>query len=468
MKKKPILSLTLAATLSIGTLGTGATFAKPMDSVQAPPIHVVDHKVINKISAENIYQTIKHLSQQPRVAGTESEDQAVQYIKEKFESYGYDTEIQEFTFVGYTAPHTVELSIDGSDEEFQPETFTYTVSGEVTGGLTYAGLGTKDDVESVDLTGKIALIKRGSITFAEKVLNAAEKGAVGVIIYNNAEGSLSGTLGEASEDYVPAVSVTKAQGEALTAKLENGESLTATINVQGASTGEKTSHNVIATKEPTKPTRANDDYIMVVGSHHDSVAGAPGANDDASGTAMTLELARVYKDLPTDTELRFVTFGAEEIGLLGSSHYVASLSDDEINRTVANFNLDMVGSKDAGDLVMRTLDGEPNLVTHLAQASSKRLNGVATSYGQGGRSDHVPFAEAGIPAALFIHSPTEPWYHSPEDTIDKISKEKLQDVAEIVGGAIYYVAKFDSMGPKPKAPKKQKAEQELYHEQNMK
>ncbi|MDA6151426.1 M28 family peptidase, partial [Escherichia coli] len=60
----------------------------------------------------------------------------------------------------------------------------------------------------------------------------------------------------------------------------------------------------------------------------------------------------------------------------------------------------------------------------------------------------MPFAEAGIAAALFIHSPTEPWYHSPEDTIDKISKEKLQDVAEVVGAAIYDKARFDNMGPK--------------------
>jgi len=59
------------------------------------------------------------------------------------------------------------------------------------------------------------------------------------------------------------------------------------------------------------------------------VAGAPGANDDASGTAMVLELARVFKTLPTDTELRFGTFGAEEVGLLGSEHYVSELSEDE-------------------------------------------------------------------------------------------------------------------------------------------
>lgn len=182
---------------------------------------------------------------------------------------------------------------------------------------------------------------------------------------------------------------------------------------------------------------------------------------------MTLELARVFKNIPTDSEIRFITFGAEELGLLGSRHYVENLSDKEQDSIIANFNLDMVGSRDAGDLVMLTADGEPNLVTELAQKSSLKLNGAATPYGQGGRSDHVPFAEAGIPAALFIHSPSEPWYHTPEDTIDKISKDKLQDTAEIVGSAIYDQAKFDRKLPKPKKGKKHKTPH-LYQEQEVK
>ncbi len=104
----------------------------------------------------------------------------------------------------------------------------------------------------------------------------------------------------------------------------------------------------------------------------------------------------------------------------------------------------MVGSRDAGDLVVNSVDGEPNLVTELTQASSLRLNGEPTRLGRSGSSDHVPFAEAGIPAALFIHSPLEPWYHTSEDTIDKISKEKLKDVAQIVSTAIYDYARFDN------------------------
>ncbi|MDQ0219239.1 M28 family peptidase [Peribacillus cavernae] len=461
--KRPLVSLALATTLTFGAIGTPAALAKPAEVSHKLPVKISDQIVTKKIDVNNIYNTIDYLSRTPRVAGTESEYAAVQYIKKKFESYGFKTEIQGFTFIAYTPPTAIELSVDGQQGELKPRAFTYSVNGTVTGELASAGKGKIDELQNMDLTGKVALIQRGDIPFAEKVLNAAEKGAIGVIIYNNTDGDLNGTLGEDNPNYVPAVSLTKAEGEGLAAKLSNG-AVTASIKIEGAQVREETSHNVIATKKPTSQKKANND-IIVIGSHHDSVEAAPGANDDASGTAMTLELARVLKKLPTDTEIRFITFGAEEPGLLGSRHYVENLSDDEINRTIANFNLDMVGSRDAGELVLLTNDGQPNLVTELAQASSTRLNGAPTSFGQGGRSDHVPFAEAGIPAALFIHDPAEPWYHSPEDTIDKISKEKLQDVAEIVGTAVYDRARFD--WPKPKKGKKHKAPH-LYYEQDIK
>ncbi|RFU63600.1 M20/M25/M40 family metallo-hydrolase [Bacillus sp. V59.32b] len=465
--KKRIIPVALASALLFGAVGAPAALAKPAESASYKlPVKVSDHLVTKMINVNNIYNTIADLSKTPRVAGTESEYKAVQYIKKKFESYGFKTEIQEFKYIGYTPPTNIELSVDGYDGTLAPKPFTFTVNGDVTGELVLAGKGKKDELQNADLTGKIALIQRGEITFAEKVLNAAEKGASGVIIYNNADGDLNGTLGEANDKYVPAVGLTKAEGEALAAKVSADAPVTAHLKVEGAVTGENTSHNVIATKKPTSKKKANNE-IIVLGAHHDSVSGAPGANDDASGTAMTLELSRVLKKLPTDTEIRFITFGAEEVGLVGSSHYVENLSEDEKSRIIANFNLDMVGSRDAGDLILMTNDGQPNLVTELAQASSTRLNGAPTPYAQGGRSDHVPFAEAGIPAALFIHNPSEPWYHTPDDSLDKISKEKLQDVAEIVGAAIYDRARIDVQWPKVKHGKKYKTPH-LYHEQDIK
>ncbi|KWW22254.1 aminopeptidase [Peribacillus simplex] len=454
--KKQFLSFTLIAGMVLHSSGTVTALAA---TYPAPAHHAAsaDKQVVKRIDVEKIYRNIDYLSKTPRVAGTESEYKAVQFIKKQFKSYGYKANIEKFNFLSYTDPNRVELSIGGFDGEIKPNHLTYSVNGNPSGELVYAGLGTKEELEKASVTGKIALIQRGSLTFAEKVLNAAEKGAAGVILYNNADGELNGTLGGDNDQYIPSVTITKKDGEDLLEKMKAGGNLTASLKIEGAHTGEKTSYNVVAMKKATKNMKAKKSDIIYITGHHDSVAGAPGANDDASGTSVTLELARVLKNLPTDTEIRFVTFGAEENGLLGSQHYVGNLPEEEIKRTIANFNLDMVGSRDAGDLVILSNDGEMNLVTNLAQASSARLNGTPTPYGQGGRSDHVSFAEAGIPAALFIHSPSEPWYHTPDDTIDKISKEKLQDVAEIVGTAVYDQAKIEKKKPFPPQGKKVKA-----------
>ena len=136
-------------------------------------------------------------------------------------------------------------------------------------------------------------------------------------------------------------------------------------------------------------------------------------------------------------------------------HMSKLYSEDERDRIVSMFQMDMVGSRDAGELVMFTVDGEKNAVTDLSAAAGVRT-GNPLSYGKESRRENVPFYYAGIPSALFIHGPTEPWYHTPNDSLDKISKEKLKETAEIVGAAVYQVARPDTpalerakVSPKP-------------------
>ena len=448
MRRKPFTALLIATSLLVGLPAAHAkeTPAPPPQAQQA-----FDNKIIKRINVDNIYDDVAHLSSEPRVAGTEAEWNAVQYIDSKFTSFGYDTEIQPFTFESYQTP---KISVTVAGDTLSSNSFTYTPDGEVSGEVVYAGLATEDDLAGIELAGKIALIKRGDISFADKVLNAAQAGASAVIIYNNTSGSLSGTLGAPNEAFVPTVSLSQTDGDRLASSLAEGQTISATVQLKGGGILQKTSHNVVAVKEPSNKKK-DTNQIIVVGAHHDSVPGSPGANDDASGVATSIELARVISNMPTDTEIRFVTFGAEEIGLLGSYDYVETLSQDERDRIVGMFQMDMVGSRDAGELVMFTVDGEKNVVTDLSAAAGVRT-GNPLGYGKEGRSDHVPFYYAGIPAALFIHSPTEPWYHTPNDSIDKISKEKLQETAEIVGAAVYQIARPDTpalerakVSPKP-------------------
>ncbi|MGI8313717.1 M28 family peptidase [Halobacillus mangrovi] len=433
---KKALTVLLAGGLVLSSAPAAVVDANP-HAPNALSDHAFDNKIIKKIKEDRMYNQIALLSESPREAGTQGEYNAVQYIKSEFESYGYETELQPFEFEsGWEGTSTI--SINGTDFDGDVHTFNGSVNGTAQGSLVYVGLA--NDV-TADLDGKIALIERGEISFYEKVQNVLDQGAEGVIMFNR-EGEEGNDFGYTYDGQdIPAVAINRDAGLQLVEQLET-EEVTATVSVEGSKPIYGTSYNVIATKKPHK--NKDTGQIITVGAHHDSVEGGPGANDDASGVSGVLELARIMAKTPTDTELRFMTFGAEEKGLVGSYHYASTLSQDEVDRTVAHFQMDMIGSKDAGDLIMFTPDGEKNLVTDLGAAAGARVAEEMVEYGQLGRSDHVPFFERGIPAALFIHAPLEPWYHSPEDTLDKISKEKLKEVVEIVGSGVYQIARPDT------------------------
>ncbi|MDR7238453.1 M28 family peptidase [Neobacillus drentensis] len=438
-RRKSIITI-LAASM---VLSGGAVYAQSNNTQNGGAATAFDNKVIKKISADNMYNNIALLSEQPRAAGTEGEVRAVNYIESQFKSLGFETEIQPFPI--YDNVQIVKVNVGGSDlGGISPHPFSGSVVGKVTAELVNVGKASPNEIG--DLTGKIALIERGDLTFIEKVMNVLNKGAVGVLMYNNVDtGNNFGQVN--STQKIPAVAITQAQGQELVQKLKSGQ-LTATLDVGKMERVEKTSYNVIASLKPNK--NKDTGQIVTIGAHHDSVPGGPGANDDASGVSAVLELARIFAKTPIDTEIRFLTFGSEERGLVGSSFYAKSLPKSDVDRMVAHFQMDMIGGRDAGadnpagGLIMYTIDGKKNLVTDLGAASGARTMSEVIPYGKLGRSDHQPFHELGIPSALFIHSPVEPWYHQPTDTLDKISKEKLQQAAEIVGASVYQIARPDT------------------------
>jgi len=397
-----------------------------------------DSKVIKDINVDDMYDNIAFLSEEPREAGTDGEKKAVEYIESELKDLGYDTEVQPFPIYDYESEVSIEA--DGSMLDEEPNAFSGSVSEKVTAPLENVGKASPEEIGDVE--GKIALIERGDLTFVEKVQNVLDEGAVGVIMYNNSdEGNSFGQVQR--EQDIPAAAITREAGLDLVEQLNEGEvTVTLDVNIEQI---EKTSYNVIASLKPDEDVDTGQ--LVTIGAHHDSVPGGPGANDDASGVSAVLELARIFTMYPIDTEVRFITFGSEELGLVGSSYYVDSLPQSEIDRMVSHFQMDMIGAREAGEdhpaggLIMYTIDGEKNLVTDFSAASANRTLNEIVPYGQLGRSDHQPFHDAGVPAALFIHSPVEPSYHQPTDTIDKISKEKLQQVAEIVGASAYQIVR---------------------------
>ena len=208
---------------------------------------------------------------------------------------------------------------------------TYSGTGDVTAPVEGVDLALADPAssssgcEAADFTdftaGNIALIQRGTCSFADKIVNAQDAGAVGVIVFNQGtEGRLdafAGTLGGPVGE-VPAIGTSFAIGEALAADGSEAHLVTETESET------RETYNVIA--QTKKGNRKN---VVMAGAHLDSVPEGAGINDNGTGSAALLESAEKLADMKRkpNNQVRFAWWGAEELGLLGSEHYVEDLSD---------------------------------------------------------------------------------------------------------------------------------------------
>lgn len=193
------------------------------------------------------------------------------------------------------------------------------------------------------------------------------------------------------------------------------------------------SQNIIA----ELPGRTRD--TVVLGAHYDSAdVDAPGALDNASGVGVLLELARILGKEPHEETYQLVFFGAEEMGLVGSSYYV---SHTDLSAVDWMLNLDMVGTPLEIDVAGKR-SAPPELaakITELARQSripfhlSRDALVMNRDAAQGGSSDFSSFLEQGIPAAgLGIAGRPGGFYHRSEDRIERVSLEELQKVGDFV------------------------------------
>ncbi|KON86536.1 aminopeptidase [Sporosarcina globispora] len=444
--RKKASSIMLAAVLTASSLyAVPGQFVRTAEAAEIkagnPDSNAFDQKVIARVDAARMMEDVSYLSETigPRVAGTEAEKQAADFIRKRLESYGYTVETQEFGI-----PDKMIGDLHTSDQQGVlitiPSGSGLTPEEGITSELFDGGLGRVSDFTE-DAAGKIALISRGEFTFAEKVTNAVNAGAAGVLIYNNVDQPAPSNPSIGGPYDIPVGSITKASGEAL---LKDVAAQNKTVTLTVKSFKNIKSQNIIATKHP-KPNKGGETDIVHISAHFDSVPFAPGASDNASGTAVALELARVLKSYPADKELRFAFVGAEEIGLLGSEYYVSQLSGNDIERSIANFNMDMVGTawENATAIYMNTLDGKANIVTETALATAGRIGTPSelVLY-QRGASDHVSFHDAGIPAVNFIRrepvtANLEPYYHTPLDSIEHISADRMKEAGDLIGASVY-------------------------------
>lgn len=380
-------------------------------------------------------------------------------------------------------------------------------------GLTAPGLD-HDDFQGVDLEDKVAIMLSGSppdIAFrrvgttdtsdpVEKSLGAQARGACGVVLvqppgeelpspssnFRHARAHLSDRLETLS---IPVVRMTFAAGERLLGQASGPE--TPSRSLEGLqdridSTARPQSlalhgrldmqvsyrrrrlqgYNVIGHLPGSDPV-LKDEFI-ILGAHHDHMGVDErgriflGADDNASGTAALLELSEAFRGNPAKPgrSLLLAAWGAEEIGLLGSRHYVRR-PPAPLQQTVAMFQMDMIGRNAqhganlVGELpVQRAEDNQNSLNVFGASVAPMLRDLIERGNARAGldlrfpaeaksmdllrRSDHWPFLKRGIPA-LFLFAGFHPDYHRTTDTADKINFSKLESVLKLVYLAVWEV-----------------------------
>ena len=348
----------------------------------------------------------------PRASGTEEEVAAAEYLRDEFTALGYDASIQPFE-VRSISPYGRLLTVDEPEMmDIRAFPMWMTAAGVVTGQVVDVGRALPEDIPSDGLEGKIALIERGEKTFDEKVMEVFKAGAIGSVVYNNEPGPFVGALDEES---IPAVAISQEDGGTLKTLVEDGP-VTATINLVYT----EESRNVIA----DKPGTADDGRVVVLGGHYDTVPNVLGANDNGSGIATLLTMAREIADREYPFTVRFIAFGAEELGLRGSQHYVDQLSDEEIKSTVAMMNFDALGSGPT-TATLGTLSLQQMVETYAEEQGIDIKIRYTMDWGS---SDHAPFHEAGISHIFFLGEDFSR-IHTPDDKLEFVETELLGSAA---------------------------------------
>ena len=301
----------------------------------------------------NALQDIADANGGNRAAGTSGYAASGDYVQGVLEDAGYTVTRQVFS-IAYQAPGALQ-QISPTPTNYPTDSFTGSGAGDVTATVTAVDLAfgvgntSTSGCEASDFTGfpvgNIALIQRGTCPFGQKAVNAQAAGAAAVIIFNQGNTTAAdrndlivGTLNPSSVPVtIPVVGGSYANG------VDLADPPTTVARVFAAAIEQRPTFNLIA---ETSTGRA--DNVVMLGAHLDSVEAGPGINDNGSGSASILEtavqLAQVNK---LNNKVRFAWWGAEEIGLIGSTYYVNNLkatAPAELDKIATYVNFDMVAS----------------------------------------------------------------------------------------------------------------------------
>ncbi|MCG9649095.1 M20/M25/M40 family metallo-hydrolase [Vibrio brasiliensis] len=343
---------TMLATVISSTLLSGCYWDDPEKAAKYVSSKIDRDEVVEHlVELEGRASKTSDGSSVTRAAGTEGYAQSLDYIVDTMREHDYQVSIQEFDFRAWEELAGTSLNVNGVDlvsvrnagEGVEADFAVMSYSGKSNGPLAgEVAFVTPDfrfdapdyddtdgcessDFSGKDITNKIAVIQRGGCSFSTKVVNAQNAGAKGVIVFNqgNAEGRTSvvnGTLGNDSTAVIPAFGARYELGKQW---YELSQTSAVPVNLQVDVEDE-----VVLTQNIIAETKGGDEeQVIMLGAHLDSVPEGPGINDNGSGTAGLLEYAVTLADLkaPVKNKVRFAWWAAEEAGLVGSEYYTNDL-----------------------------------------------------------------------------------------------------------------------------------------------
>lgn len=393
------------------------------------------------VEEQSAFDHLKYLCEDvgQRLAGSEGERKAVDHTVSLFRDCGLEAEVLPFSYNGWKPGRSrVRAETKGGSWDVPSLPLGWCPGTDVSGPVVDAGFGTEKCFESAEVAGKIVLVS-SALPAGDKALHRTEKytyavkaGASGYVQYHNKPGGLipMGTVNVKAElGPIPAVGIS--YEEAMKIR-RNADGLS--VDISSSSGSEPvTSANGVGFM------RGKTEEEIVVCAHIDTWF-SPGACDNASGSAMVMELARLLSAYKLDRTVRFIVFGSEELGLLGSKKYVNARED--FSHTVMVVNLDIAASR-GGSPSIRT-NGNPVLAEFYSELGRSLHMDLPVSEGESKHSDHYPFKLKGVPAAFLASGGSfHNFNHTAYDTLDKVAPESFTLPLLVAGTAVLECAGSD-------------------------
>jgi aminopeptidase YwaD len=408
---------------------------------------------LNEIKVSNMMKHVKAIAAiGPRPDGTEADHEAIRYIKRGLAAVGasvgslpLEVPVIENMFVKLEilAGETYEIPCKPL---LRPG---LTPRDGIEAPLVFVGKAFESDFRNTDVKGKIVFCYEDmpfegptpeECNFpGTKTQNAFNAGAVGLIFSTRRVDNFIQTWGlQRGLDVIPSVSIPFPQFLNLKSAWEKNPDLRACLNVYGdVKSGQ--SEVVYGVLEGTEhPERT----VVIYGSHHETNPGTPGANDNATGLAVMLELARYFSQHRTKKTLVFVSTCGEESGAWGSIEFVRQKQDVYGESCEAAFIIDMVNSSENGMLPgarngMKTDATLNRMLADYAEELGYYLPVIEDEViARGGLGDSFPWVEKGIPAVFIDGYYSDYFYHTDGDVFEVINTNVLKSVTDPVALAV--------------------------------